>query len=103
MDLLKQSQKLIVAARTIPRDDRVPYAFHRRIMARLAGRPAVDLWEPWGRAFSRAAFCSVALMLLLAIGSFLVPSASSVSLSQDVETTLLAAVDNNTEQIGDTR
>jgi hypothetical protein len=103
MDLLKQSQKLIVAARTIPGDDRVPYAFHRRIMARLAGHTAVDFWEPWGRAFSRAALCSVALMLLLAIGSFLIPSTGPASLSQDVETTLLAAVDNNTEQIGDAR
>src|SRR5260221_12060929 len=99
MDLLKQSQKLIVAARTIPGDDRVPYAFHRRIMARPAGRTAVDFWEPWGRGFLRAPFCSVALMLLLVIGSFLVPSAKPASLSKDVGKTLLTRVRRQTGQI----
>lgn len=92
----------MTAARTTPADDHVPYAFEKRIMAQLAGRSALDPWGQWGRALSRGAICSVGVVFVLSLVSYALPSAPAgapVSLSQDVEQTLLASVDNyNAEQ-----
>lgn len=103
MNLFEPCRKLIAAARAIPGDDRVPYTFEKRIMALLAGKRPMDAWELWGRALGRSAVFCVAIMLLLATASFFLPSASSDSLPQDVERTLIAAVDNNTDQPADLR
>jgi hypothetical protein len=103
MNLLETYRKVIAAARAIKPDDRVPLAFERRVMARLAGQRVLDFWDLWGRALSRAAVCCLALMLLMTLGSFLLPEGNSDSLTQDVEKTLFAAVDNNADQNGDSR
>ena len=87
--------KLIAAARATPPDDRVPYAFEKRIMAQLAGKTAPDSWSLWSHGLSRAALYCVIFMLVLTASSLLVPSANQDSLSQAVDQTLFAAVDNN--------
>ena len=104
MNLSELHGKLIAAARATPPDERVPYTFEKRIMARLAGKTPLDAWELWGRALSRAAAYCVAFMLLLSAGSFFLPAPNpdSASLSQDVEQSLLAAVDNNNADQQDT-
>lgn len=97
MDLSKLHNKLIAAARATPPDEGVPYAFEKRIMAHLAGCKALDPWHLWGRAMSRSAACCVAVVFLVSIISYALPSSTAtnqVSLSQDVEQTLLASVDN---------
>ena len=97
MNLPELHRKLIAAARSTPPDERVPYSFEKRIMARLAGQKPLDAWTLWGRALSRAAACCVAFMLMLSAVSYLLPAATNqVPLSQDVEQTLFAAADNNT-------
>jgi hypothetical protein len=75
----------------------VPYAFEKRIMARLATQPVVDDWAMWARALWRAAAPCVAIMLLLGAWSFFIPQSSAPvsDLSQDLEKTLLAAVDQD--------
>ena len=75
----------------------MPYAFEKRIMARLAARPVVDDWALWARALWRAAAPCVAIMLLLGAWSFFTPqsSAPASDLSQELEKTLLAAVDQD--------
>jgi hypothetical protein len=95
MNLAELERKLIAAARANPPSDRVPYAFEKRIMARLAARPAADGWAFWARALWRAAAPCAAIMLLLGAWSWLTPEsgASASDLSQDLEQTLLAAVD----------
>ena len=99
MNLPELQKKLIAAARANPPGDRVPYAFEKRIMARLEGRTAVDAWGLWGRALSRAAICSVIFMLLLGGASFFIPAAGSQEpLSQVVDQTLYTAVDNTADQ-----
>lgn len=101
MNLSELHRKLIAAARTVPDNEHVPYAFEKRIMARLAGHVPLDPWALWGRAFSRAAGLCVAFMLVLAAGSYFAPSTSgnnSETLSQDVEQTLFAAIDSNADQ-----
>ena len=97
MNLAELERKLMAAARANPPSDRVPYAFEKRIMARLAARPVSDGWELWGRALWRAAAPCVAIMLLLGAWSLFTPQASvpATDLSQDLEQTLLAAVDQD--------
>ena len=97
MNLAQLERKLIAAARANPPSDGVPYAFEKRIMARLAVRPVVDDWSLWARALWRAAAPCVAIMLLLGAWSLFVPhtSNSPTDLSQELEKTLLAAVDQD--------
>jgi hypothetical protein len=103
MNLTELHRKLIAAARGTPSDDRVPYAFEKRIMATLSGKTALDSWGLWARSLCRAAVCCVAFMLVLGIGFHFLPPSSPDTLSQDVEQTLLAAVDNNPDSVGDIR
>ncbi len=61
--------RLIAAARRLAPDERVPYAFEKRIMAQLAARAAAlraDAWALWGRALWRAAASCVAIVALSA-------------------------------------
>lgn len=103
MNVSELHRKLIAAARANAPEDRVPYAFEKRIMARLAGRTAPDFATLWGHALMRAAVYSVIFMLLLAGGSYFASAPASASntaetLSQDVDQTLFAAVDNSSDQ-----
>ncbi len=99
MDLSELHRKLIGAARLAPPNDHVPYAFEKRIMARLAGQKPLDAWALWGQALSRAAIFCVIFMAILSLGSYFLPNAANKeSLSQDLDKSLLAAVDNNADQ-----
>ncbi len=97
MNIAELERKLMAAARGNPPSDRVPYAFEKRVMARLAGRHVADGWELWGRALWRAAALCVGIMVLLGAWSILAPPVNTASgdLSQDLEKTLLAAVDQD--------
>ena len=97
MNLAELERKLIATARANPPSDRVPYAFEKRIMARLAARPVTDDWGFWARALWRAAAPCVAITLLLGAWSFFTPqsSTSANDVSQELEKTLLAAVDQD--------
>jgi hypothetical protein len=97
MKLAELERKLMGVARANPPSERVPYAFEKRIMARLAARPVADGWELWGRALWRAAAPCVAIMLLLGAWSYFTRQASApaTDLSQQLEQTLLAAVDQD--------
>ncbi|MFO1514740.1 MAG: hypothetical protein U1F83_17825 [Verrucomicrobiota bacterium] len=99
MNLEHLQKKLVAAARAHPPEDRVPYAFEKRILARLAAQPAADLSALWARALWRAAVPCVAVTILLAALSFTFVSpdstatVSSDDLSQQFEQTLFASVD----------
>src|SRR5438132_10524472 len=95
MNLVELQGKLIAAARSHPPSEQVPYAFEKRIMARLAGLPGLDHWALWSRALWRSAAPCVAIMLLLSAWSFLAPTAPVSDLSQEFENTVLAAVDQD--------
>jgi hypothetical protein len=87
-------QKLIATAQANPPSDAVPYAFAKRIMARLPGRLAPDPWALWSHALWRAAALCVAIMLASTAWAFLAPShaAPANDLSQAFENTLVAAI-----------
>ena len=95
MNLTQLERKLIAVARANPPSERVPYAFEKRILARLAARPMLDRWELWGRALWRAAAPCIAIMLLLGAWALFAPPPNTPTndLSQQLEQTLLAAVD----------
>ena len=91
-------RKLIAAARATPADERVPYAFEQRIMARLAELPPVDPWLVWSNALWRAAAPCVAVALFLGTWSAFLPEHSTVQETEaaDLEGALIAQVQENT-------
>lgn len=95
MNLDELQAKLIAAARTQPPSDAVPYAFKRRITARLKCLAVGDFWALWGPALWRAVAPCVAVALLLAAWSLFSPSGRRAGgdVSQEFENTVLAATD----------
>ena len=97
MNLTELQRKLLAAARRNLPSDRVPFAFERRVMARLTVQPLLDVWALWARALWRAAAPCVAVMLVLGAWSLFTPAKPPPpsDLSQDLENTLLATVDQD--------
>ena len=96
-------QKLLAAARAQQPDDRVPFAFEKRMMALILGRPAPDHWAMWVAPLWRAAVSCVAVMMLFGAVSFYTASrdnnaAMTGALAQDFDQTLYAAVNPSTEE-----
>ena len=94
-------QKLLAAARNPLPSDHVPYAFEKRILARLLTPATLDYSALWARALWRAAAPCVALTLLFGVWSFVGTNNNSATsagadagdFSQHFEQTMLAAVD----------
>ena len=97
MNLAGLQKKLIAAARTEVLDDRVPYAFEKRVTALLASRVAPQNLDLWVRGLWRAAMSSVVVALVCGAWVFFTPAAATTAddLSQNFETTLLASVDQS--------
>jgi hypothetical protein len=95
MNLAELQKKLVIAARTEVLDDRVPYAFEKRVSALLASRVAPDSMALWVHGLWRAAVSCVAVALLCGAWTLFTPAATGnpTDLSQDFENTLLASVD----------
>ena len=99
-------QKLLSTARANPPSDRVPYAFQKRIMARLAQPSPLDLSALWASALWRAAAPCVGLALLLGVWSFVGAQNSSGpsnltdgdDFALHFERTMLADVDEPVEE-----
>ena len=106
MNLEPLRQKLLAAARVNPPSDRVPYAFEKRILARLAQSPPLDLAARWARALWRAAAPCVGLALLLGAWSFVggqnnsgpAGLTDSDDFASHFEQTMLAAVEEPVEE-----
>jgi hypothetical protein len=94
--------KLIEAARKEPLQDHVPYAFEKRIMARLAGLPPLNSWALWGRPLWRAALSCVAITLLCGLWSVMAPAPKSDNpdnFAQAFERAVYASSDQHLEDI----
>jgi hypothetical protein len=95
MNLANLHNRLIAAARNIAPDERVPYAFEKRIMARLAAARA-DVWTLWSRALWRAAAPCVAIVVLSAVWSLWTQhQPASAEFSQEFETAVFASASPN--------
>jgi hypothetical protein len=101
MKLADLEKKLIAVARANPPGDRVPLHFEKRIMALIAGRPVHDLWAVWARGLWYAAAPCVAIMILFSAWAFVESSKAdqspTVDLAQQLDNTLLAAVDQSND------
>ena len=98
MKLVELQEKLMAVARANPPSDRVPPTFEKRVMARISARPVYDLWAAWAKGLWFAAAPCVAVMLMFSAWAFFLPPAqnsASVDLAQQLDSTLLAAVDQN--------
>lgn len=95
MDLDELQRKLIAAAREHGPSTAVPYAFERRITARIRSLSVVDHWALWSHALWRAAAPCIVVTVLLAAWSLLSSpyKPANGDLSQDFENTVLAATD----------
>jgi hypothetical protein len=99
MNLDNLQQKLLAAARTHPPGDAVPYAFEKRILARLTDRPVTDLAAWWVRGLWRAAASCASVCILLGAWTLLNPvsNGSEDEISQQFENTVFAAVDQDAD------
>lgn len=98
MNLAELQKKLTAAARLQPPDERVPYAFEKRVTALIRARTAVRAVDFWARGLWRATLPCLALMILCGAWVFYSPvtnAASTADLSQSFENTLLASVDSS--------
>ena len=95
MKLTELQMKLLAAARRKVPDERVPYAFEKRITALIAARAGEDHWIFWARSLWRAAASCVAVAVVFGAISLLTPVVpeNRNDLSQDFENTLLASAD----------
>jgi hypothetical protein len=87
-------RKLMAAAQSHAPDDTVPYAFEKRILARLKPRPVVDLWTCWARVLWRAAAPCLAIMALFSIWTLIASSLNTAPepLGNQLENTLVAGL-----------
>jgi hypothetical protein len=99
MNPAELQKKLLATARANPPDDRVPYAFEKRVTALLASRTVADGLAVWVRGLWRAAASCAAIALLMGAWVFLnqAANANPTDLSQNFENTLLAAVDQSAQ------
>lgn len=89
-------EKLIRAARSDRPSDQVPYAFEKRIMARIGPQPVLDVLTLWSRALWRAAAACMVVTLLFCVWATHDPGQAvpteTTDLGATLENTLLASV-----------
>jgi hypothetical protein len=99
MNVHELHAKLIAAARKHPPSEQIPYAFEQRILSRLSGRPAPNIWALWCRPLWQAALSCVAITVLCglwAYGSRPNPD-SADNFSQDFAAAVFAPMDEHIE------
>jgi len=99
MNLDNLQTKLIAAARAAQPSEQVPYAFEKRVMARLTESVRVDLLGAWSAALWRAAIGCVAVAVLSGALSVWNSHHHSTEgdLSQEFETAVFASVSSTDE------
>lgn len=93
MNLSSLHIKLIAAARANPPGAQVPYAFEKRVMARLQSKSLEDTWALWGAALWRSAIACSILAAALSVWSL----QASRDSGQDLDSTMFSAA----EQLAD--
>jgi hypothetical protein len=82
--------RLVKLAGNIPPDDRVPYAFEKRIMARIKAGVAIDPLALWGKLLWRSVIPCMGIMLLTTIiASF---TGESDNYAPDLESAVLEPI-----------
>ena len=97
MKLDQLQEKLFAAARNTPLNENVPFAFEKRIMARLRGASVPDSWILWSRALWKAAIPCLMAVLLASLWSSSSAHSDPVDFSMQFENTVLAELNQNLE------
>src|SRR5262245_4746878 len=99
MNLEKLRTKLVAAARLDIPSDGVPYAFEKRIMARLQAIKPLDSVTFWSRALWYGAGACAAITLVVSAWSLAPASLQSnaADLSQDLDTAVFAMVNQESD------
>ena len=98
MNLENLRTKLIAAARRNPPREDVPYAFEKRIMARLGSRPIEDAWSLWATGLWKgAAACAAITAISIVLSVWALPAFAEPRDEAPFETVLLAGADQLTE------
>jgi hypothetical protein len=95
MNLNLLQRKLLDAARHMPADERVPYAFEQRVLSCLRGRVVLDGVTLWARALWRATAPCAAIMMLFITWSIITPTSSGrpeSDLGQQLEAAMMASL-----------
>jgi hypothetical protein len=96
MNLTELQQNLIAATKAHPTNERVPYAFEKRVMAHLGRTPRVDLLGWWSRALWRGAAACVGVCILLTAWSILSFHREPLGdFSEALERTILASMNES--------
>ena len=87
--------EMLAKTREMPADDRVPYAFEKRIMAHIKEAPetSANLWELWGHSLWRAVVPCLAVMVLVAVW-MKVPGETTGTTSPKADVPTVATVDS---------
>ena len=100
MNLDNLHKKLIAAARAETPSDRVPYAFEKRVMGRLADGVRVDLLGAWTAALWRGALaCLVVTMLSGAWALWSEPHSDSAEFTHDFSAAVFASAGSSEEEV----
>lgn len=94
MNLSELQSKLLDAARRSPPADNVPYAFERRVMARLTAAPLPNEWLAWTRALWFGAAACTAIAVLTSVWAPPAAANGDTSFSDGVEDTIMASADD---------
>ena len=62
-------ERLLTQTREIPANERVPYAFEKRIMAHIKEAPAAlaDVWSAWAQSLWKAVVPCLAVLVMVAV------------------------------------
>ena len=62
-------ERLLAKTREIPANDRVPYAFEKRIMAHIKEAPTTlaDAWSAWAQSLWKAVVPCLAVLVMVAV------------------------------------
>ena len=95
MNLKALEQKLMATARGIPRDERVPYAFEKRVLAHLKTASPLDGAALWAKALWRATVPCVTLATMMCAWSLWQGAldSGSTEFSSEFETAALMSTD----------
>jgi hypothetical protein len=99
MQVEQLQKKLIAAAKRAAPPDHVPYAFEKRIMARIGRTAPLSCWALWGRPLWGAAASCVAITALCGLWFLTasVHSNNSDNFSQDFERVIFSSVNQRVE------
>jgi hypothetical protein len=86
-------EEFVKLARELPGNERVPYAFEKRVMAHIASAGAPDPILFWTRALWRAVVPCVGIMIVAAAVSFSHPSDVAGDNEVDLDNAVLAPPD----------